>query len=116
MVVDDDELVRGVVARVVAESARVVVAVEGVAPALTALRAGAFDLVITDLRMPEIDGLELVRWLHAERPSTRILVITGFASAADEDEVRALDADLLRKPFGAADLRSAISRALCAGT
>ncbi len=114
LVVDDDDLVRGVVTRIAAEVFAEPVAAASGSEALAALRDGAFDLVITDLRMPGVDGLEIVRWLRAERPATPIVVITGFASVGDEEEIGTLGVELLRKPFGAAGLREAIARALAA--
>lgn len=112
LVVDDDDLVRGVVLRIAAEQFTDAVAAANGSQALAKLESGAFDLVITDLRMPDLDGIEILRWLRANRPATPALVITGFARAADEEEVRALGAELLHKPFGAAELRAAIERAL----
>ena len=67
---------------------------------------------MTDIRMPIVDGLAVVRWLRSHRPETRIIAITGFAGSDTEQAVAALGAVLLYKPFGARELRQAIERAL----
>lgn len=114
LVVDDDELVRRVVRRVAARFGDVVAEVDG-AGALRALERQEFDLVISDIRMPPPDGLELAAWLREERPDTRVLLISGFARPEDESAIAAVDASLLRKPFDAGALRTAIAAALAAG-
>ncbi len=113
LVVDDDDLVRRVVQRVAREFGEVVVEGDG-AGALRALGAQAFDLVISDIRMPPPDGLELAAWVQRERPGTRVLLISGFARSEDEAAIAVLDAVLLRKPFDAGALRTSIAAALAA--
>lgn len=114
LVVDDDDLVRRVVRRVAVEFGDVVAEADG-AGALRALEQQDFDLVVSDIRMPPPDGLELAAWVRAERPGTRVLLISGFARPEDESAIAALDATLLRKPFDAGALRTAIATTLAAG-
>jgi CheY-like chemotaxis protein len=115
LVADDEELVRTLIGRVVAEYAETVELAAGGREALLALEASDFDLVVTDIRMPIVDGLAVVRWLKANRPKTRIIAITGFAGSDTEQAIAALGAELLYKPFGARELREAIERALSPG-
>lgn len=59
-----------------------------------------YDLVVTDLRMPHMDGLELLGHLHAHQPTTRVIVITGYATLdAAVECLRKGAVDFLTKPF-----------------
>jgi len=111
LVVDDDELVRRVVRRIAAEFGDAVAEAEG-AGALRALERDVFDLVISDIRMTPPDGLELAAWVQDHRPDTCVLLISGFARPEDESAIAGLGATLLRKPFDAEALRTAIGAAL----
>ena len=67
--------------------------------ALKRLRYEQFDLIVTDLRMPGISGLELLRHVHQASPETHMMLITGFGSPEIEKQVRQLGAFYLPKPF-----------------
>ena len=72
-----------------------------------------YDLVFTDLKMPEVDGLTLIRWIKKERPDTGIVVITGYPS--QETIKEALDLgiiDYVPKPFTPAALIDVTKRAV----
>ncbi|MFQ3592693.1 MAG: response regulator [Gemmataceae bacterium] len=81
--------------------------------ALRQLRQQPADLVITDILMPEVDGLELIRVLRRDFPAIRILAISGGAARLPSADMlqlaRALGADqLLSKPFRQQELLNAI--------
>lgn len=86
--------------------------------ALRLLPRAAFDLVITDINMPDINGLELLRFLR-ESEHTRsvpVLVISTQSTERDRERGRALGADaFLAKPFASEELREATRRALGSG-
>lgn len=68
--------------------------------AMGKLGKNGFDLVITDLKMPDIDGIELIRWIRNSKPDTGIIVITGYPSQESIKEALALRIlDYLPKPF-----------------
>jgi DNA-binding response OmpR family regulator len=96
LVVDDDQGVRTFVEAVLAESGFEAVAVAGGAEALQALDRSAFDLLLTDIRMPEMDGFELVKRARRSHPGLRVLFISGYASEYPIDWARD---DFLAKPF-----------------
>lgn len=100
LVVDDNvDLAENVAEALELAGARVEVAATGRA-ALQRLEAGAFDLVLTDMRMPEVSGLELIRALRARDPATPIIVMTAFTNGAELDEARDRGAlDVLEKPI-----------------
>ena len=74
----------------------------------------AFDLVITDLRMPHADGLSVVRKVRAEQPETEVIVLTAHGSVESAVEAMRLGAyDYLQKPVGSPDeVRLLVARAL----
>jgi two-component system NtrC family sensor kinase len=75
--------------------------------AIQRLESAHFDLVITDLRMPGLDGFALLGWIRDFRPALlpRVLVITGDSgSQAQDRELRDLGVPALRKPFSSEDL------------
>ena len=111
LVVDDEAAIRKVVRDALARSGHdVETAVDGV-EAASLIESATFDLVVTDLNMPRLDGLELVRRIRTSS-SVPILVLT--VRQEEREKVRLLDAgadDYVTKPFGVAELL-ARSRAL----
>jgi len=78
-----------------------------------ALQAHPYDLVITDMIMPQMGGMELVQYLRLHHPDTLVIVFTGFASYQDAVDAVKLGAfDYLPKPLQPEILRHAIERAL----
>lgn len=72
-----------------------------------------FDLVITDMRMPEMNGVELSRRLLAIRPHIPIILCTGFSETLDEAKAKSVGiCDLLHKPLSQLNLAKAIRKAL----
>lgn len=66
--------------------------------ALNCLRSESFDVVIADLKMPGIDGMEIKRTVERDYPSTRVLLVTGHGGREGGDDDPELD--VLMKPFG----------------
>lgn len=72
-----------------------------------------FDLVITDIRMPRMDGEELLQRLHAERPSLRVILMTAYAELDQYlSLMRSGAVDYLPKPFKIPDLLAVVERTL----
>jgi DNA-binding NtrC family response regulator len=113
LVVDDDPGVRYTL-REVLESAQIEVeeAADG-AEALERVEAGGFSLVVTDLRMPRLDGMELLRRLSARSPAPRVVVITAHGSERQAVEaIKAGAYDYFRKPFDNDELLAVVRRAV----
>ena len=81
LVVDDEEFVRETLADMLVMLGHKVESASGGREALHKLSSGDFDLVFTDLSMPEMDGWELAREIHRLRPDTNVILITGHGAA-----------------------------------
>jgi DNA-binding NtrC family response regulator len=113
LVVDDDaEVVRLLEQDLTACGFTVVSACSGVA-GLRTLRETPVDAVVTDLRMPDVDGLAIVRAAAESQPDTKVIIITAFATIASAiDAVKQGAFDYVSKPFEIEELVLALERAL----
>jgi PAS domain S-box-containing protein len=113
LLVDDEALVRAITAEELEEAGFSILAVESSATALALLDAGeAVDLLVTDLSMPGMDGLELIREVQRRRPGLPAVLLTGFATNAAELAVGGAVSgtfSLLRKPVPPTELAERIS-------
>jgi DNA-binding response OmpR family regulator len=74
---------------------------------------GAFDLLLTDIRMPMMDGIALAKVAKREHPDLTILLMTGFADQRERAQgLERVVVDVLTKPFSLGDARAAVKRAL----
>jgi CheY-like chemotaxis protein len=104
LIVEDDPLVRELVYRVARARCRSAHAVEDGLRGIAALTQMRFDLVITDLKMPGASGFEVATALRAQGGAVGLVVMSGFLERGDESRLNALEARVLRKPFGVASL------------
>ncbi len=112
LVVDDEPQILALAQEILKPTGHVEVATSG-REALTKLQDHSFDLVLTDLMMPEIGGMELVQHVRVHHPETLVIVFTGYASYQDAVEAVKLGAfDYLTKPLQPEILLHAIERAL----
>jgi DNA-binding response OmpR family regulator len=78
-----------------------------------AFRQKRFDLLVADLRLPDINGMEIVRQVRENRPQTEVIVITGYGTATlAVDAMKIGVQDFLPKPFTEDRIKSAVSDAL----
>jgi two-component system nitrogen regulation response regulator GlnG len=113
LVVDDEEAIRSGLAEILREEGYEVEERPDAQAALAGLRDELFDLVCTDVRMPGMDGLELLQRIKTESPETEVIVITGFASLQSAvDAVKRGAEDYLAKPFDLDEVRLTVRRAL----
>ncbi len=83
--------------------------------AIPLLEAGRYDLLLTDIVMPEMDGIELAQRASEIAPDVRVMFITGFAAVALNPDSRApKDAKVLSKPFHLRDLVNEVEKLLAA--
>jgi DNA-binding NtrC family response regulator len=82
------------------------------APALERIREKAFHIVVTDIRMDDIDGIEVLERVMDLHPGTRVVMITGYATVEMAREAEAKGAfDFIAKPFKPQELRDVIAKA-----
>src|SRR5438445_275283 len=113
LVVDDERSVRELLAIMLRQAGHDVTVADGGEAAIKALKSDTFDLVITDLRMREVDGLAVLRAAKEQSPQTVVLVITAFASTETAVEAMKLGAyDYLTKPFKVDEIKLTIANAL----
>ena len=112
MFVDDEEGVRISWNRYLSEHGFDVTTVEDGAKAISKLRAEPVDVVVSDLKMPGVDGIQLLEWLHDTQPETRFILLTGYGNEAVERKVRELGAfDYLNKPISPDTLAAVVTAA-----
>jgi NADH:ubiquinone oxidoreductase subunit E len=113
LVVDDEPVVRKSCERILTPEGYSVESASNGNEAIGKLGKDGYDLVITDLKMPDIDGIELIRWIRNSKPDTGIVVITGYPSQESIKEALSLRIlDYLPKPFSPALLIEITQRAL----
>lgn len=112
-IVDDEESVREVIGEIVRDMGHRVRLFERPRELLDAYQPRAADAIITDVRMPEMDGAELTRELLKRDPAALVLIMTGYPSINDAVELIKMGAvDYLQKPIRAEEIRVRVDRAL----
>ncbi|PZA10558.1 response regulator [Rhodopseudomonas palustris] len=117
LIADDEESMRLLVARAIGMDGHETVTAEDGSEALEILtnQNGKFDLLLTDIKMPIMDGIALALAAARDFPELTILLMTGFAD--QRERASGLDAivhDVVTKPFSVADIRTAVADALAA--
>jgi DNA-binding NtrC family response regulator len=113
LIVDDEDGMRRLLSRVLTREGYDTVAVGSGAEALRLVASERFDLVVTDIKMPEMDGLELLAELKEYEPSLLVIVITAYGTI--ENAVQALRSgayDYIAKPFENDEIRLTVAKAL----
>ncbi len=116
LLVDDDPGFRKLSETILAAEGHHVTSASSVKDALAAAGRREFSLVLCDLRLPDGDGLDVLRWFRANEPATPVIMITGFATVHNAVEAMKLGAaDYLGKPLSSPDqLRLLVRRLLAA--
>ena len=111
LLIDDEEQVRMLFQVALEEAGYRVLTAENGKHGLRLLKHQAVDLILVDILMPDMDGLELIRLLHKTRPASKIIAITGASGEWDYlDTAKFLGAhDTLKKPFGLQELLEAVA-------
>ncbi|HUR91873.1 MAG TPA: response regulator [Gemmatimonadaceae bacterium] len=117
LIADDEEPVRRVASRLLARNGYDVLEAADGTEALRMLAAGkgAIDLLVSDIIMPEMGGLELARRAAIEFPSLPVLLISGYSDSQELGQSIPPDLDLLQKPFSGTELTAAVARCLARG-
>ena len=115
LIVEDDESVRTLAARALERAGHAIdIAADG-AQGLSMIRAanGRYDLVVSDIRMPEMDGIEMAIAAAALFPAMKIMLMTGYADQRERaEELDGIILDVVQKPFTLAEIRARVDKAI----
>lgn len=110
LLAEDEEAMRTYLARALEKAGFEVVAVDRGTTALPWLQQEHFDLLLSDIVMPEMDGIELAQHCAEVSPDTKVMFITGFAAVTLKASREAPQAKVLSKPFHLRDLVLEVER------
>ena len=110
LLAEDEEAMRTYLARALQNAGYDVVAVDRGTAALPLLYDQQFDLLLSDIVMPEMDGIELAQRCAEISPKTKVMFITGFAAVTLKASREAPQAKVLSKPFHLRDLVMEVER------
>lgn len=112
MVIDDENIVGKRLKPALEKTGDIVETFEDGISALARFEEEPFDIVVTDIRMEKIDGIEVLERVLAKSSRTKVIIITGYATVELAREALSKGAfDFIAKPFKPADLRAIIKRA-----
>ena len=113
LVVDDDTGVRTVFSSILRKEGYRVTAVKNGYEAIKVIDEESFDLALVDLRMPGLDGIQVLEKIKSRRPQTRVIIYSAYGSVEDAVEaMRKGAADYLNKPFSPNELELNVKKAL----
>ena len=110
LLAEDDDSMRVYLARALEKAGYDVVAVDRGTAAIPYLESREFDLLLSDIVMPEMDGIELAQRAAEVAPETKVMFITGFAAVTLKANREAPQAKVLSKPFHLRDLVLEVER------
>jgi len=115
LIVEDDESVRTLAARALERDGHMVTIATDGAQGLELIQraAGGYDLVVSDIRMPEMDGIEMATAAAKQFPTIKIMLMTGYADQRERaEELNGIIRDVVQKPFTLAEIRARVGRVL----
>ena len=110
LLAEDDASMRTYLSRALENAGYEVIAVDSGVAALPWIETAYFDLLLTDIVMPEMDGIELAQRCAEMSPDTKVMFITGFAAVSLRATREMPDAKVLSKPFHLRDLVLEVQR------
>ena len=118
LIAEDEDAIRHLIARALLQDGHEVMTANDGGEALDLIERehGAFELLLTDIRMPVMDGIALALATARDHPVITILLMTGYADQRERaSNLTALIHDVITKPFTLATIRAAVNAALLAG-
>jgi DNA-binding NtrC family response regulator len=113
LVVDDEDALRNVLSSELQSEGYSVVSAGDGDEAINILQQKTFDLVLLDIKMPRVDGFEVLRFIKERFDKTKVIMLTGFADLKNAIESKKLGAeDFVSKPYDLVDLLTTIERVL----
>ncbi len=115
LITEDEDSLRSFVARALRLDGHETDEAADGAEGLEKLKDGVYDLLLSDIRMPVMDGIELAHQAKSAFPALKILLMTGYAEQRERaDDLAEKIVDVVSKPFALPDIRKAVARALAA--
>lgn len=112
LVVDDEEMMRGLLSKILEKDGYTVLSAPSGAEALKTIDEGKVDLVITDVKMPEMNGFDLLKHIKEKTPQVGVIVMTAFGDAYTVRDALLLGADeYITKPFKSFEITMVVERA-----
>jgi DNA-binding NtrC family response regulator len=103
--VDDDDALRPVVSKELSGKGFEVETADDGDVAIEALKRNRFDIVVLDIKMPRVNGFEVLKFIKAEYPATKVVMLTGHTDLKNALESKKLGADdFIGKPYDLYDL------------
>ncbi|RPJ82272.1 MAG: response regulator, partial [Deltaproteobacteria bacterium] len=113
LVIDDEKRIRDVTYRMLTQEGFEVAVAENGEAGMKMIEQNHFDIILLDLMMPGISGLEVLPYLKSNHPYSVVIVITGYATLEHSIEAMKKGAfDFIPKPFEPKDLRIVIAKAV----
>ncbi|MCI0706363.1 MAG: response regulator [Ignavibacteriae bacterium] len=113
LVVDDEEALRTVLGSELEGEGYVVQMAGDGDEAIKILESNAFDLILLDIKMPTVDGFEVLKFIKQKHPLSKVIMLTGFADLKNAIESKKLGAeDFVSKPYDLVDLLTTVERVL----
>lgn len=113
LVIDDEAIVRVSCERVLKPAGYEVIVTPKGTEAIELMKKEKYDLVLTDLKMPDMDGLDVLKHIKANWPDVIVIVITGYGTISTAVQAIKLGAyEYIEKPFTPEDILNAVNKAL----
>ena len=113
LVVDDEEALRTVLSSELASEGYQVESASDGDEAISIVQNKQFDLILLDIKMPKVDGFEVLKFVKKSYPQMKVIMLTAFADLKNAIESKKLGAeDFISKPYDLVDLLTTIERVL----
>ena len=111
LIIDDEEVICNACHLILSERGHTVERKMDGAAGLKALQFKRYDVILLDMMLPDMDGMEILTTIKQKRPDTSVIIITGYSTLANALEAMKLGAvDYLAKPFSEDDLLASIEK------
>jgi len=113
LVVDDEDSLRTVLCGDLEGEGYLVSSAADGQEAINILTTNDFDMILLDIKMPNVDGFEVLKFVKEKNPKTKVVMLTGFADLKNAIESKKLGAeDFVSKPYDLVDLLTTVERVL----
>jgi DNA-binding NtrC family response regulator len=113
LIVDDEDSLRSILSSELSGAGYDVSTASDGEDGISAVKNARFDLVLLDIKMPKLDGFEVLKYIKKDHPGVKVIMLTGFADLKNAIESKRHGAeDFVSKPYDLVDLLTTIERVL----